>query len=269
MSDEPTADSPAADHDRANRGRVATREGRLTMGPATGLLFGLMAGAITWGLLAAFYPMFIVSHELAGVPPTAPVEQLREAAAAQQEADTRNRISVLGAYGAVLGLSLAVGEGFARRSLGRALVAGAACVSAGIVFGGVAGGLGHYLFGYCKPVEQLSPLAKTMVVQGAIFGTVGCGLGLALGLLTARHGTAVICVVGGILAGAMAGILYPMLTAVLMPGALTEIVVPVQTGSRALWLGLGSGLVGLIIPAVARGRKREPPPKAKQERSPT
>jgi hypothetical protein len=269
MSDEPTADSPAADHDRANRDRMATREGRLTMGPATGLLFAWIAAGLTWVLLSEGSPVFMIPDELAGLPPTAPVEQLQQAEAAQQEADTRNRISLLGAYGALLGLSLGIGEGVARRSLGRTLVAGAACVPAGIVFGGVAGGLGHYLFGSCEPLRPFSPLAKTMVVEAAMLATLGCGLGLALGLLTARLGTAVTCVIGGILAGALAGILYPMLTAVLMPGALTEIVVPVQAGSRALWLGLGSGLVGLIIPAVARGRKRELPPKAKQERSPT
>ena len=269
MSEEPTAEVPAVNHDQAGRDRLAAQGGRLAIGPATGLLFGLVAAALFWLLLSAAYPVFMIPDELAGLPPTAPVEQLQKATAAQQEADVRNHVSVLGAYGVLLGASVAVGEGLARRSLGRILVAGAACVSAGAVFGSLAGGLGHYLFGYCEPLRQFSPLAKTMVVQGSMLATVGCGLGLALGVLTARVGTAATCLMGGILAGAMAGMLYPMLTAILLPGVLTEILVPVETASQTLWLGLASGLVGLTIPAVARGRKRRPPPNSKQEPRPT
>jgi hypothetical protein len=267
MSEEPTADSPAVNDDQADR--VAAHDGRLAIGPATGLLFGLVGAALCWLLLSAFYPVFVIPDELAGLPPTAPSEQLQKAEAAQQEANARNHVAFLGAYGVLLGASLAIGEGLARRSLGRTLIAVAACVSAGAVFGSLASGLGEYLFGHCEPLRQLSPLAKTMVVQGAMLATVGCGLGLALGVLTARVGTAATCLVGGILAGVLAGMLYPMLTAVLLPGALTELLLPMQTGSRALWLGLASGLVGLTIPAVARGRKRPAPPGSKQEPRPT
>jgi hypothetical protein len=269
MSEEPTADVAAVNHDQASRDRAAPHDRPLAIGPVTGLVFGLAAAALTWILLSEAYPMFMVPEELAGLPPTAPAEQLQKATAAQQEADIRNHIGLLGAYGVLLGASLALGEGLARRSLGRMLVAGVACVSAGVVFGSLAGGLGHYLFGYYEPLRQLSPLAKTMVVEGAMLATVGCGLGLALGLLTARAGTATTCVIGGILAGALAGMLYPMLTAVFMPGETTEILIPVHTGSRTLWLGLGAGLVGLTIPAVARGRKRRAPLKPKQEPRPT
>ncbi len=269
MSEEPTADLPAVNHDQADRDRVAAHDGRLVIGPATGLLFGLMAAALSWLLLSAAYPVFVIPDELAVLPPTASVEQHEKATAALREADARNDVSFLGAYGVILGALLAIAEGLARRSLGRTLVAGVACVSAGAVFGSLAGGLGHYLFNYCEPLEQLSPLAKTMIVQGTMLATVGCGLGLALGVLTARVRTAITCLIGGILAGTLAGMLYPMLTAILLPGALTEIVVPVRTGSQMLWLGLASGLVGLTIPAVARGRKRRTRPSSKQEPRPT
>jgi hypothetical protein len=269
VSKEPTANLPAVNHDQADRDRVAAHDGRLAIGPATGLLFGLMAAALSWLFLSAVYPVFVIPDELAGLPPTAPVEQLKKAMVAQQEANARNDVSFLGAYGVLLGALLAIGEGLARRSLGRTLVAGAACVSAGAVFGSLAGGLGHYLSDYCEPLQQLSPLAKTIIVQGAMLATVGCGLGLALGVLTARARTAITCLIGGILAGALAGMLYPMLTAILLPGALTEILVPIQTGPQTLWLGLASGLMGLTIPAVARERKGRTRPSSKQEPRPT
>ena len=128
MSEESTAEVPAVNHDQADRDRLAAQGGRLAIGPATGLLFGLVAAALFWLLLSAAYPVFMIPDELAGLPPTAPVEQLQKATAAQQEADVRNHVSVLGAYGVLLGASVAVGEGLARRSLGRILVAGAAPV---------------------------------------------------------------------------------------------------------------------------------------------
>jgi hypothetical protein len=234
---------------------VADRPDQLAAGPLAGLLIALLAGAVCWVLLETAFPVFAISDRLANLPTPAPVEDLVELEMANRQAASRNAILFLGILGAVVGGGLAVGEGVARRSGRLILTAVLAGTAVAALFGCLAGLIGHMAFDFHRPIEGLSPLAKTIRTQAILSATLGLGLGLAVGMISRRGRIALTCLVGGLLAGVLAGIVYPMLTAICFPGLATESVVPSQTIGRLVWIAVLTGFAGLVIPGVARQRR--------------
>ena len=239
----------------------ADRANELATGPLVGLLIALLAGAFCWVLLETIFPVFVISERLANLPTPAPVEDLAELEMANRQAARRNAILFLGILGAVVGGSLAVGEGVLRRSGRIVLTAVLIGTAVAAVFGGLAGLNGHMAFDFHRPIEGLSPLAKTIRTQAAMLATFGLGIGMAVGMVSGRGRIALTCIVGGLLAGVLAGIVYPMLTAICFPGLATESVVPSQAIGRVVWIAVLTGLAGLIIPGVTRQRKSRPRPR--------
>ncbi len=255
MSAQASADTPESARPPESPTESGTGRGYWRSGPARGLVLGLMGGGITWALLYVSYPVFLIPEELRNLPTPAPVEDLARHAAAVVEADCCNAIFAVGVLGAVVGVVLAIGEGVARGSLGKALAVAFGCAVIGAASGCLAGWFGHLVLQACRQIEGLTPLARTIRVQGVMLATVGAGIGLGIGaLLGGRLKTTLTCLVAGIMAGVMTGMLYPFLTAMLMPGVNTEVLVPKQIGSRFLWMGLSTGLLGLMIYGVAGQR---------------
>ncbi len=258
------AENAAGDSNTASSGavagpeRIAAAAGRrdgLAAGPLAGLLVALAAGAVCWVLLETAFPVFTVSEDL--IPGAFPSdEEMLAFEVALGEAVFRNAILFVGIFGAVVGGGLAVGEGVAQRSRRIVLKAALAGTAVAAVFGCLAALTGHVAFDYHYPIEGLSPLAKTIRTQAAMLATLGAGIGLAVGIFSGGRRIGFTCVVGGLLAGVLAGMVYPMVTAVCFPGIATELVVPYGTVDRFLWIGVMTGLAGVIIPGV--GRRRPP-----------
>lgn len=252
MSAQASVDTPES---QENRIETTTDSRRWRSGPLKGLVFGLVGGVITTVILHASYPVFLIPEELRDLPTPAPVEDLAKHDAAMIVANCYNAIFAVGLLGAVVGATLAIGEGVTRGSLAKALAVSVGCAVIGAASGCLAGWFGHLVLQACRPLEELTPLARTIRVQGVILGTVGAGIGFGLGALMGRRlKTTLTCFVAGIMAGVMAGMVYPFLTAVLMPGVHTERLIPKQIGSHFLWMGLSTGLLGLMIYGVAQER---------------
>lgn len=239
---------------------LASTEGTVwSSGPLAGLCSVLSGGLLAWLLVQAVHPVF-TNEEAADAFGALPVKL-------QWELDRNNSIFVLALLGGFAGVGLAVGEGRCRKSWSTALAAGAACGATGAAFGGLAGYLGLIAFQFYQPRPDLTDLAKTIRVYGVIFAMLGGGVGLAAGIfLGRRFRTAINCLVAGLLAGILAAITYPVIVAILMPGAITKVLIPIGAGERLLWFGLIAGLLGVIIPSVARER-RNPSSPSKQSGS--
>jgi hypothetical protein len=128
------------------------------------------------------------------------------------------------------------------------------------VFGGLGGYLGHRAFEYYKSEHDLTDLDKAIRINVVMFAALGLGVGLGAGvILGGRFGSVVKRLSAGVLAGVLAGIVYPTIVAALMPRALTSVLIPLDAGELLLWIGLATGLLGVIIPAVARTPTDNPP----------
>jgi len=183
----------------------------------------------------------------------------------QWRLDRNNSMFVLGLVGSLVGLALAIGEGLARRSASVMLAGGAACAAAGLIAGGLAGYLGHRTFEQVRANAEITDLTKAILVNGVMFATVGAGVGLGAGLiLSKRLLTAIECLIAGLLAGGLASSAYPVIVAALMPAAMTSVLLPLEISERLLWFGLLTGLLGAVVPSVARARHRSEPPNDSQ-----
>jgi MFS family permease len=164
---------------------------------------------------------------------------------------------------------MAIGEGLARRS-GKTVVLGfIGCALAGAVFGVLAGWAGQSVHQYAKlPNQPTIDLEGTVVVQMTMLAVLCGGIGLALGTLTARAGSAFTHLLGGVLAGVFAGMVYPIAAAYLLPTAQTEHVIPRGTGATLLWFGLTAVLLGLVVPEMKLRRTRPKAPTAPEPSAP-
>jgi len=211
--------------------------------PWVSFVLALVAGGVSWGVAQGTYPMFRVPAEFdvaMGDPP--------EDFAANQRAQNRvardHAIVYAGLLGALVALALAASEGVARRSFVWPLV-GAPIGAAGGVVGGLAGSLVHDDVMAAVAQPELSHVVQ---FQLALFVPLGIGVGFACSLLARSWKSRAMAVAGGLVAGALAGILYPVAAGVFLPAASTDSLIPVESGNRLLWMLLAAGLFGLIVP---------------------
>jgi hypothetical protein len=221
---------------------------RLAIGPLWGVIFALAGGLAAWALIGALIPAF---PEVSW--PAWPSDEVKaRLTAAQARIDCSNQALAMGILGAVLGAAMAIGEGVVRRSLGTALVGGVILAIAGALAGGLAGLVGHTLYQAWEMRAANVPLVNTLVMHAAVLGTLGGGIGLGLGLLAHRATSAAVHLFLGILAGGLAGVFYPFLAGFCLPNVCTNTLIPEASAERLLWLGLATGLIGLIVPGTAR-----------------
>jgi len=245
MSSVPSSQNPAneqtQDHERVAAAEATAWKG----GVMAGLFWGLLAGMLAWLVVQAVHPVFWTTEGVDEVG-FLPLD-------VQWKLDRNNAMFVAALLGGLTGAGLAVSEVLGRQSWRTALAAGAASACVAALLGGLAGYLGHHVFELYKSHAQITDLEKAIRVHGVMFATLGCGVGLGAGISLGRSiRIAVFYVLGGLLAGVLAGITYPMIVAMLMPGAMTTVLIPQEIGERLLWFGLFAGLVGAIIPSVAR-----------------
>jgi hypothetical protein len=255
MSAEERVELPASSSKESTPRRLEVPGGAVAIGPFGALVWALLGGIIVWAILQAWYPLFSIPADLATVSPYNHPERLPEAAVAVHEVRVSNAMLAIAVLGALVGGALAIGDGMKRRSPAAALASGVACAVIGALFGSLAGFLGDKMFNSPDWLAGSSPLARTMQIEAIVLAILGGGVGLGVGASCGRRvRTAAICLLGGILAGVLAGMFYPFSVSILLPEMKTEHLVPNEPINRLLWIGVSSGLLGLIVPALARKR---------------
>jgi hypothetical protein len=215
----------------------------------------LLAAFLVLALLWYTYPWFHVSDEILSVPSGTqlPPETVAKVERAYFAVNLQNSLYSLGLLGLVTSAILASVEGAARRSVLRALIGAAVGAVCGVLFGMLAGLVG-FVFHRSIAAGAESSLEHGVMVQAATFALIGLAVGLGLGLTSGKLSTAAKCVLGGLFGGIFAGIVYPAITAFVMPSTNTELLVPSDPAARILWLAMSVGLITVAATGVGKGR---------------
>ena len=248
-----SADQPDALPSQPTSGPVSDAPSASTVaGPLLGVVFALLGGAVAWLILWVYHPVFIVPPEIIsrGMAMSATAEDAVALAAAQRTANRWNAAFALAVIGALVGGSLGIAEGLGRRSMAFVVVGGLVCTLLGSLFGAVAGMAAEWSVPFVRPSAEAYALFGTLAVQAIGFGTLGAGVGLGLQAATRRaHGVPNLLLVG-LLAGISTAVVYTLIAAVigmLVPVIQTEITIPADLLSRAVWIGLAAVLLGAIL----------------------
>ena len=229
----------------------------LSISPIAGLILAGLVTLLVWGVLQIMPPVFQLPEHLRELSGNAPEAQQNELMEASVATSNKNATLSLGLLASTLGLCLTIAEMKFRRQGLRAIWAGPlAILIAGVL--GVGGGvLGGMLAGSSALPED--PLARTIVVQGTMFGFVGLGVGSGVGLAVTlpsfRPRLLTTCFAGGLLGGLLAGLIFPFAASFLLPNARTEVLMPDPGVSRLLWLTLASSAIVLTLTGMGKEEK--------------
>ena len=235
---------------RASHGvrNVPTTEGVATR-PIDGLALGLVAAAILYGLIEATYPIFFVPEKF-HIGMNAPVADILANRRATDQVLRYHAMLYAGSLGLLLGALLGIREGMLRR----AWLSPVVTAVLGALGGALGGFLGCLVYEYVRFHVGQATLMHTIIAQWLVGAPLGLGVGLGLGLATRTMPGTLKAALGGLAAATLAAVLFPVLVSIVMPAASTEALLPEERGSRALWLGLLAGLIGLVIPLSGRRR---------------
>ena len=144
-------------------------------------------------------------------------------------------------------------DGLRSRSKLLALLTGAASTIVAAGFGCLAGYLGNAIHRMSLPPALNGELSKSVVLHVAMLLTIGAGAGFSMGaLMVGCWKAAASGLLTGAAAGFLAGAAFPVVTALLLPLIVTDMVVP-DDPARMIWIGLALVLFGWTIPAFVRG----------------
>ena len=248
---EPASSSPIPP-DSSVPPATETHSTGLAIGAVGGILAAAVGGLLAWGLIMATFPLRDLPEHLRGVTPASP-QELQEERHRAVVTDIRFHAMVaFAALGGLAALTFTLAEGLAARRAGL----GAAFAVLGLVIGAAAGWLGGMLgWSVREAVAELLPaMGVTVVSQVVGLGFIGLGIGLSAGLVHRRGAVMVNSIFGGLLGGALAGLLYPILTSFLLPRVNTEVLVPIEASGRLAWMLIACILIALT--ASGLGTKR-------------
>ena len=228
---------------------------RLHCGVLFGTIAAFLGGLLTWAILMAILPVFAMPEELANLEPPQPPEKVAAQELAMATANGQNAILALAILALVLSVSLALVEAWRRSALVSAVWR---CPSSGAiaaVFGAGAGLLGAVVFASLKDTSGLSPLAKTIAVQGAMLGFFGLGIGISVAFPYARLRLLLQCAGGGVLGGLLAALIYPIAVGYLLPEAQTERVLPKDGTILLILISFVTVLITLVLTGLGKKTK--------------
>ncbi len=231
--------------------------GNWRSGPLQGFILAVIGGSIAWFVIEATSPVFLIPKEYHLEELGPPPEEVFAHYAAQAKAIRQNAMLDMTWVGAFVAGMLALGESIRRGCIKPALLA----LPIGAVAGCAAGFVGSFARSALN-VDELPSLFETVVLQIAMLGTLGAGIGLALGLSTKSW---VKVLVSGLFAGILAGVLYPAAVSVLLPTTATDTLIPNGATNRIVWIWISVGLLGLITTMTCQSeRPRNDPVKSEQ-----
>ena len=229
-------------------------ERALLLSPIPGLILAGFAALLVWGVLEVMPPVFELSERLRELSGNAPEEQQKEKKDASLAASNNNTALSLVMLTSTLGLFMTVAEVKLRHQRLRAIWGGLLAI---LIAGAFAVG-GSILGGMLAASSSLpeDPLIRTIIVQSAMFGLAGLGVGAGVAFATTlpifRPQLLAICLTGGLLGGLLAGLIFPIVSSILLPNARTEVLMPDPGVSRLLWLALVSCLSALTVTGMGK-----------------
>ncbi len=114
------------------------------------------------------------------------------------------------------------------------------------------GGFAAGLTGGLVYKGPLGDLAENVKLQVVMLGLLGLGVGLALGIPRRHFRKIAAAAVPARLGGVLAAVLYPVAASLLLPAAGTDLLIPAGVANRLLWLGISSGVLGLVVVGMTR-----------------
>jgi hypothetical protein len=214
-------------------------------------LLGLCASLMTWGVLQWKYPFFTVSDEFSIGMGASNEARL----ALQNEQSRTNRLNsaiVLAVGGGLLAGFLAI---FAQPCCAAMLRLLTALVG-GLVWGGVSGFVGASLFTAMMPSDSLPSPTSIGLAQAVVFAMFGAGIGLLYGMF-GRNRAAVLNGIGiGAIAGAVGGVLFPIVTGLVVPSQSTVEFIGSSAVVRLMWLVFPMVSIAAALPAFSAKMKR-------------
>ena len=214
-------------------------------------LLALAAGLITWGLIEGVHPVFHVPKQFEVANIGAPAEKLEANRLARDRVDRQHAALYMATLGAALALAVTTVPAVRRRSPLPALIA----LPLGGLFGAAGGYVGNLVLEYMTTTLGQAELMHTVGVQSTLFGILGLGVGLAYGVTepatskTQALRQAVARAVAGLVADVLAAVVFAVAVSILMPATSTDFLMPTDSISRALWLGVASAILGAIVPS--------------------
>ncbi len=259
-----TEGQPATDSspvEQPNSTQVAKAENKQSsVSLAYWLVFALIAGGLTWIILQMTYPVFEVPSELINLGPFATAEQEMELFAARGKAERQNAILFVALLGALTGGGLGIALATRRQSWSALMIGSVVGSVVGILAGGLLGAAGGLLGDIAcvalrTGVQPLS-LEGTVLTQCVTLGMLGIGVGLGLGVFSGHYQAATNYLAAGIFAGVGAGVIYPVVVALVLPGAQTEWTLPPDGRNQAIWIVVTSVSLGVMMSLANQRRIR-------------
>lgn len=235
---------------------IPTRNGEnaLLLATIPGLIVAGLVALVVWGVLEVMPSVFELPEHLRELSGNAPEEQQKELLDTSLVVSNKNAALSLVMLSSTLGLFLTIAEVKLRHQGLRAIWGGllAILIAGAFAVGGSI--LGSMLAASSRLPED--PLIRTIIVQSAMFGLAGLGVGagvaFATTLPTFRPQLLAICLTSGLLGGLLAGLIFPFASSILLPNARTEVLMPDPGVSRLLWLALVSCISVLTVTGMGK-----------------
>jgi hypothetical protein len=193
-----------------------------------GLAAGVAAGLIAWLAGEIAYGTFAPSDKLLhNLNPALSPALAQE----QRAANINNATLAFGLLGTIVGLTLGVAGGLARRSLKSGVMAGVIGLLAG---GAVGAGVARALVPISEDYSQLlsDNLGYSLLIHGGIWSAVAAAGGLAFGLGIAGRGTIPRAILGAIVGALLGAAVYEVAGALAAPMAETSRPLSITSATR-------------------------------------
>lgn len=230
--------------DPAEPKAIATSPSQLAISIGS-CLMSIVAALATWGTISAKHPFFTVPSRFnigMGASNEARIALLTE----QARVDQKNAMVAFTVGGVLISSVLVfVASGCCSRATRFAIA-----IPWGAFVGVATGFLGSISYAAINPNGSFPSTTNSGLGQAVAFGIFGAGLGLLYGAFSRNKFQAMYSTFVGCIAGAAGGLLFPIVTGLLMPNeniaGLLHTSVP-----GAIWLGLPFAAIGFALPGMS------------------
>ena len=246
---------PASDSNRPTQSNLREDWPPSFLRLVLGAVFAAVLGYI---VLKTMYPIFVVPVEIATFPEQSPLWLYERLDKAKFEVDGKNFSVVFGVIGAVFGASCVVFS-FGARSVKAIVIA----VLGSAAMGVLGANLSNWMFNHLRETSGKDLLIMGIAIDGMkqsilgyslLWGLIGLSVGLGIGSVRGV-GKSLVAGFSGLCGGALAAMLYVVLTAQFSIGTMMNRVLPVGNTTQAIWLVLFTVVVAACI-ALGSGEKK-------------